>query len=191
MSEQIEIKLPLVAVDVILENEGNILMAERKNSPKGWALPGGFVELGEDPLEAARRELCEETRIKGTDLKFFNAYGCPSRDPRTHVVSLVYQCTPYTLATLRAASDALSVAFYHPDELPEDVVFDHRQIIEDYVNHKEYQQKLNKELDRMEYLEDRDAWLNHLEGYGIDNASAYEEASRSWDWENNEPKEEV
>ena len=69
------------------------MLINRKNDPfKGsLALPGGFVDYGEDPGEAALRELKEECNLKGHSANFITVRGHPKRDPRKHIVSLVYQ----------------------------------------------------------------------------------------------------
>jgi 8-oxo-dGTP diphosphatase len=56
-----------VAVVFLVDPEGRILMQHRaataKISPNQWALPGGKIEVGETPAEAARREVLEETGL--------------------------------------------------------------------------------------------------------------------------------
>ena len=55
---------PLIAVDVIIEIGGRIVLIERKNDPHGWAIPGGFVDVGERVETAAVREMREETTLE-------------------------------------------------------------------------------------------------------------------------------
>ena len=50
---------PLVAADIIIEYRDGIVLIERKNEPFGWALPGGFVDVGESLESAAVREARE------------------------------------------------------------------------------------------------------------------------------------
>ena len=66
-----------------------VLMVRRGKHPfKGcWALPGGFVGPDEDVVEAARRELEEETGVSGISIELFGIYGTPGRDPRGWTVS--------------------------------------------------------------------------------------------------------
>lgn len=67
-------KDPQVGVGSLILEGGSILLVRRKYSPsKGlWAIPGGHVKLGESVLEAAARELREETGIEGSPLGVVN-----------------------------------------------------------------------------------------------------------------------
>lgn len=79
---------PMVSVDIIVVNElvgkRKVLLIKRLNDPykNSWALPGGFVDGNEGLLDAAIRELKEETSLDGLELKQFYSYGDPNRDPR-------------------------------------------------------------------------------------------------------------
>ncbi|MFQ5433183.1 MAG: NUDIX domain-containing protein, partial [Nitrospinota bacterium] len=76
---------PLPTVDIIIEMpEGCIVLIHRKNEPRKWALPGGYVDYGETLEAAAAREAREETSIEVTGLRQFHAYSDPSRDSRSH-----------------------------------------------------------------------------------------------------------
>ena len=68
---------PIPTVDVVVELRGGIVLIERRNPPPGWALPGGYVEYGEDPEDAARREVKEET---GLDVELVTGADDPERD---------------------------------------------------------------------------------------------------------------
>ncbi len=87
-----EYQNPALAVDAAVRYNDTVLLIQRGNEPwKGsWALPGGFVEYGEDPRDAVLRELEEETGLKGTIIRLLDARGNPERDPRKHIVSIVY-----------------------------------------------------------------------------------------------------
>ena len=87
-----EYQNPALAVDAAVRCNDTVLLIQRGNEPwKGaWALPGGFVEYGEDPRDAVLRELEEETGLKGTIIRLLDARGNPERDPRKHIVSIVY-----------------------------------------------------------------------------------------------------
>jgi 8-oxo-dGTP diphosphatase len=122
---------PVLAADIIIEYRDGIVLIERKNEPYGWALPGGFVDVGE-PLEAAAvREAREETSLEVTLRDFLYVYGKPSRDPRGHGVSIVYIARG--AGDLAASDDAKGARIFSPDALPGDLAFDHREIIADYL----------------------------------------------------------
>jgi len=126
-------KNPVPAVDLIIEIEGQgLVLIERLNPPPGWALPGGFVEVGESLEQAAVREAKEETCLDVELLGQFHTYSDPNRDPRMHCISTVFVAR--ATGTPRAEDDAKSVAIYPKDQLPDVLAFDHRKILEDYLN---------------------------------------------------------
>ncbi|MDH5458002.1 MAG: NUDIX hydrolase [Nitrospinota bacterium] len=126
-------KNPVPAVDLIIEIEGQgLVLIERLNPPPGWALPGGFVEVGESLEQAAVREAKEETCLDVELLGQFHTYSDPNRDPRMHCISTVFVAR--ATGTPRAEDDAKSVAIYPKDQLPDVLAFDHRQILEDYLS---------------------------------------------------------
>jgi 2-dehydropantoate 2-reductase len=123
-----------VAADVIVRNGGSVLLVERKYEPKGWAIPGGFVEYGEKTEDAAVRELMEETGIKAESVTLLGIYSDPARDKRGHVASAVY----YTESDAEpvAGDDAKTAKFFPLDALPADLAFDHAKILADYIKVK-------------------------------------------------------
>jgi ADP-ribose pyrophosphatase YjhB (NUDIX family) len=128
-------KTPTVAVDVIIELDGRLLLIERKHAPHGWALPGGFVDLGEAPARAAVREAREETSLDVELIAQLHAYGAPDRDPRGHTVAVVYVARARPGAVPQAADDARNLATFALDALPP-LAFDHARIIADYQRWK-------------------------------------------------------
>jgi 8-oxo-dGTP diphosphatase len=128
---------PMVTVDCIVTthlNQGiHVLLICRANEPfrRMWALPGGFVDQDEDLPDAARRELKEETGIDCQTLKQFRTYGTPGRDPRGHTISVVYVSNIHSIET-KAGDDAEKADWFNMNNLPE-MAFDHRQIVEEYL----------------------------------------------------------
>ena len=125
---------PLLTVDIIIEIDHGIILIQRANPPHGWALPGGFVDYGESLESAAVREAREETSLDVTLIEQFHAYSDPSRDPRHHTASIVFiaQGTGKPVA----ADDARHLQVFSPDDLPNNIVFDHPEILADYVKYK-------------------------------------------------------
>jgi 8-oxo-dGTP diphosphatase len=123
---------PRLTVDCVITGEaGEIVLIRRNHAPfkDSYALPGGFVEVGETVEEACRREIKEETNLELYDLRLVGVYSDPERDPRGHVVSVAFTAQA-DLAQLRAGDDAAQAEVVknwrdHP------LAFDHRRIIED------------------------------------------------------------
>ena len=123
---------PSLSVDAIILNKNDeILLIERKNPPQGWALPGGFVDYGESLEDAITREVKEETDLVVTEANQFRAYSNPARDPRLHVVSMVFRCFVKDTTLAKSGDDAKALKWYPLQELPS-LAFDHAQIIKDF-----------------------------------------------------------
>jgi 8-oxo-dGTP diphosphatase len=125
---------PAPTVDIIIELRGGVVLIERANEPHGWALPGGFVDYGESLEDAAVREALEETSLRVELKRQMHTYSDPARDPRSHTISTVFVAIGY--GDLRAGDDAAGAAVFTPETLPGNIVFDHRQILEDYFTRR-------------------------------------------------------
>ena len=133
-----------VTVDiVVLTMSGgrlHVLLVRRGVSPfRGmWAIPGGFKRPGESLLEAAQRELLEETRVDGVGALWqFGAYGDPERDPRMNVVTIAYLAVRCDVEGIEGGTDAAAAALVPVrDALGEGVeslAFDHGRILRDAI----------------------------------------------------------
>ncbi|GAB4430908.1 MAG: NUDIX hydrolase [Turneriella sp.] len=122
---------PVPTVDIIIETPKGIVLIERRNAPHGWAIPGGFVDYGETLEAAARREAKEETSLDVELKSLLYVYSNPSRDPRLHTVSAVFVAK--AKGTPRAADDARNLRVFKPAQLPSELAFDHRKILDDYL----------------------------------------------------------
>ena len=120
---------PLLTVDALIVFEGKLVLIQRKNPPfeDSFALPGGFVDVGETVEDATIREAKEETGLDIELVKLLGVYSDPSRDPRGHTVSVCYLATG--IGTLKADSDAKDIGLFGLDEIPE-LAFDHNYIVE-------------------------------------------------------------
>lgn len=130
---------PLIAADAIIElmdKPGRpIVLIERKNPPYGWAIPGGFVDVGERLETAAIREAKEEVCLDVNLKALLGMYSDPERDERGHTVTAVYVAE--AKGEPLAADDAKNLAIFDMDKLPDDLAFDHRQVLEDYRKFRE------------------------------------------------------
>ena len=126
-------KTPALTTDcVIFDPEGRVLLIRRGHAPYAgaYALPGGFVEIGERVEEACRREALEETGIKVDVLRLVGVYSDPARDPRGHTVSVAYVTILPRAVAPRAGSDAAGAEWVE-DWRNVEFAFDHAQILSD------------------------------------------------------------
>lgn len=126
---------PAPTVDAIIElPEGRVVLVRRKYPPLGWALPGGFVEVGETLEEAAIREAREETGLEIRLVEQLFTYSDPRRDARRHTISTVFAARAE--GEPKGADDAERAEAFSLDALPQPVVFDHATILEDYRRYR-------------------------------------------------------
>jgi 8-oxo-dGTP diphosphatase len=125
----------MLTVDVVVLSEAaprSLLLVQRAYPPFAgeWALPGGFVEDREQVLDAAPRELAEETGLRAGALQLLGIYDTPGRDPRGWTVSVVYCAALPGQVDVTGADDARDARWFPIDGLPK-LAFDHAAIVDD------------------------------------------------------------
>lgn len=123
---------PLLSVDLVIElldDDRRIVLIERRYEPAGWALPGGFVDIGETVEQAAVREAKEETGLDVSLTYLLGVYSDPDRDPRGHTASAVFIAEAH--GSPRGGDDAAQAAAFDPKHLPP-LAFDHAKILDDF-----------------------------------------------------------
>ncbi len=123
---------PIPTVDIIIEISEAIVLIKRKNPPYGWAIPGGYIDYGESVEDAAVREAKEETGLVVEELAQFHTYSAPDRDPRHHTISVVFTAKAHGMP--KADDDAIEIGMFTRNNIPKQIAFDHRKILEDYFN---------------------------------------------------------
>lgn len=133
---------PVPTVDIIIEVEGRkggIVLIHRKQEPRAWALPGGFVDYGETLEEAAAREAREETGLDIHSARQFHSYSDPARDPRRHTISTVFIARARGVPS--PGDDAEKAEVFTRETLPSPLAFDHARILEDYFQEAGFDRK--------------------------------------------------
>ena len=128
---------PIPTVDVLIELEGRpdtLVLIERAHEPHGWALPGGFVDYGEQLADAAIREAKEETGLDVELVELFHCYSDPRRDARKHTISTVF--IGRASGTPQGSDDAAEAIVVGLDALPSPIVFDHPLMLSDYATYR-------------------------------------------------------
>jgi len=126
---------PYPTVDIIIRltdrpEPDNVVLIKRLNPPYGWALPGGFVDYGESVEQTAVREAKEETGLDIKITSLMGVFSAPGRDPRFHTITTVFSAIAD--GEPKADDDAGEAGVFTKDTLPEDIAFDHRDVLNEY-----------------------------------------------------------
>ena len=131
---------PAPTVDIIIElidkPHRPIVLIERHYEPLGWAIPGGFVDYGEAVEAAARREALEEIGLEVELVEQFHVYSDPKRDLRKHTISIVFIAT--AKGEPKAGDDAKNAGIFESWRVPDNLCFDHDEILRDYWQYRHY-----------------------------------------------------
>ncbi|MBI5418098.1 NUDIX hydrolase [Candidatus Poribacteria bacterium] len=135
---------PFPTADIIIEcttplHEKGIVLIKRKNYPRLWAIPGGFVDYGESLEKCAVREALEETGLKIKITEQFYTYSDPRRDKRMHTITTVFIAKAHGYP--KADDDADFAKIFTGKTIPHIMAFDHKKIINEYFEYKRYCQK--------------------------------------------------
>ncbi|WP_026905840.1 NUDIX hydrolase [Paucisalibacillus globulus] len=130
------------AVAVITDNEGRILLQQRRFPNGVWGIPGGLMELGESTEDVARREVLEETGLTIGELNLINVYSgkdhfiVAENGDQFYVVTIAYHTNEYEGDLDIDKSESIKFEFFYPEYFPEKMVGSHRQILKEYLSSK-------------------------------------------------------
>jgi uncharacterized protein len=123
------------AADVVIElAPDTVVLVRRRNPPLGWAIPGGFIEVGETAEQAAAREAFEETGLDVELVELFHVYSDPQRDPRQHTLSVVFIARADGEPV--GGDDVAEARGFSEFDLPSEIAFDHLRILADYFHYR-------------------------------------------------------
>lgn len=124
-ARRFQLRFTVSAGAIVIDDKGRVLLLKHVfRTGSGWGVPGGFIEEGEQPEAAIRRELFEETglELEKADFAFARTLG------RVNHVEIIFRCRPRGLAKARSV-EIKDLAWFMPDNLPEDLERDQRLII--------------------------------------------------------------
>jgi ADP-ribose pyrophosphatase YjhB (NUDIX family) len=109
---------------ILLDNQGRVLLARRAAEPGAglWDLLGGFIDEGEEPVAALRRELEEETSLRIEQLEYLGGYPDRYGEDGTYTLNL-YWSARITGGELELDDEIAEVAWFGLDDLPNDSEF--------------------------------------------------------------------
>ena len=132
----------VVAGAFVFDKENRVLMQKRSDNGQ-WGFPGGFMELGENVEDTAKREVYEETGLKLEELELFGIYSGPQYDKtfangdQVSLVLISFICKRYTGELVESNEESMENKFYPLHELPENIFTDHKMLVDDLLSEKE------------------------------------------------------
>lgn len=138
---------PSVTTDcVIFGYDGKdlkLLLVERGIPPfKGmWALPGGYLQMDEDAIDGAKRELFEETGLRDAYIEQFRTFSAVDRDPRGRVITIAHLAL-VRISEVKGGDDAAKAQWFPLKDVPQ-LAFDHDMILREAM--KALRQKIHFE----------------------------------------------
>ena len=110
---------------VITDERGRVLLLKHRFRPSpGWGIPGGFIEKGEQPEDALRRELREEVELEVNDVKLFTTRAF--KEPKQ--IEIIFTARAID-DTERLSFEIQKAAWFSPDELPPELPKDQARLV--------------------------------------------------------------
>ncbi|MGD6873315.1 NUDIX hydrolase [Sutcliffiella horikoshii] len=132
-------KVIMVVAGAFVFDAGERLLLQQRTDNGQWGLPGGFMELGENISDTARREVYEETGLQLEQLELFGIYSGPEHDKtfengdQVSLVLIIFTCKQYKGDLIKSNDESLKNEFFHLHSLPENIFTEHRVLIDDLL----------------------------------------------------------
>ena len=124
-------RFAVTAGAIVTDNRGRVLLLKHRFRPgSGWGIPGGFIDAGEQPEEAVKRELREEVglELEGAEVVTARAFKRPQQ------IEIVFRCRPKGSA-LPQSVEIRKATWFSPDNFPDGLPEDQRLLIKHALNH--------------------------------------------------------
>jgi len=123
---------PKLVTSLIIPQDGKVLMVQRALAPLlgYWCLPGGYINYGEQPSDAAIRETKEETNLVVKVDKLVGVYTIDN-DPRGFNIDIIY-CGRLISGVLTPNKEVNNCKYFSIDDLPERIAYKHKAAIQDW-----------------------------------------------------------
>ena len=119
-------RFTVTAAAVVVDDQGRVLLLDHVfRAGNGWGIPGGFIEEGEQPEAALRRELREEAglELESVEIAFARTLKNPSQ------IEIIFRCRPAGRAQAQSV-EIKSAGWFALDSLPPGLIKDQRRLIE-------------------------------------------------------------
>ena len=129
---------PLTGVSIIpVLPDGNIVLIRRRDTGK-WAIPGGFVDWGENIPTTVQRELKEETGLELVAVShLIGVYSEMNRDPRVHSICILVEAKAQGDIQVQDKLEILEVKTFARETIPlNNLSYDHNQQMQDYLENR-------------------------------------------------------
>ncbi|MFS0688334.1 NUDIX hydrolase [Sporosarcina sp. 179-K 8C2 HS] len=127
------------SVVVVVDEQGRLLLQQRRFPEGAWGIPGGLMELGESTEDVVRRELFEETQLQVDELTLINVYSGPEYFIRAangdefYVVTIAYYAENAKGDLVVDQAESITFKYFHPHELPANIVKSHKEILDEFL----------------------------------------------------------
>jgi 8-oxo-dGTP diphosphatase len=123
---------PKVAVAALIKKNDQVLLVRRRYDPqKGrWTMPSGFVDAGEDPMQAIKRECMEETGLAIDEITLLDVV-YSQEYPHGASILIVYSANAKS-GEIKPADDVTKAVYFPINALPSLAFLSTKQILDKY-----------------------------------------------------------
>jgi len=126
-------RFAVTAGAIVTDGRGRVLLLKHRFRPgSGWGLPGGFIEQGEQPGEALRRELREEIGLEVAELKLFAVRAF--RTPKQVEIVFIGQAMSAIGSPDELSFEIQEAVWFLPGEFPKELPPDQTELIKRALN---------------------------------------------------------